>query len=190
MYLKLNSSKEREYLCSKEGFFLLLNLDPRAKFNQQCKYKCPTPILPRYPCSGHCLFCIDEIAALGYSLALAALEGVIGCVYVIICHNTSDFRYNYIHVFILTSNSSCYFWWVMIESDVQWICPSLHKYIFFPSTLTHVRSCKPWLVSHCLLLTKTTLHINFTFKILTKILKTGIFVPCSEQPWQRNQGIM
>lgn len=48
MYLKLNSSKEREYLCSKEGFFLLLDLDPRAKFNQQCKYKCPTTILPRY----------------------------------------------------------------------------------------------------------------------------------------------
>lgn len=48
IYLKLNSSKEREWPCPKESYFLFLGLDPRARFNQQCKYKLPATVPPRY----------------------------------------------------------------------------------------------------------------------------------------------
>jgi len=46
IYLKLNSSQERECPCPKAAYFLFLGIDPRARFNQQFKH--PTTVLPRY----------------------------------------------------------------------------------------------------------------------------------------------
>lgn len=45
IYLKLNSSKEREFLCSKEGYFLFLDLDPRA-VQVQVLYYYSAQVLP------------------------------------------------------------------------------------------------------------------------------------------------